>query len=246
MSTNLSSFFEQVFNEATALEVYQQTHAGKLPMGVFLGLLKLDPTAIVAEGENEEVALNGSKKGAYTDWLVRQYKAAGEGAQARFLTEDAAQIRKYLEVYKALTTNKEGVAKLQRSVEQQGLQIANIKDLNQFKLASLAQVLTPFMKESSEDLAVREENKIQLSTMILFGKLSYPSLTLLLESLEPGHTGAPLRAAPATSTTIQSRVRSSSLELSKFRGTIVGGSIINNLLSLWIGEIIQSQFVDSF
>jgi len=160
MSTNLSSFFEQVFNEATALEVYQQTHAGKLPMGVFLGLLKLDPTAIVAEGENEEVALNGSKKGAYTDWLVRQYKAAGEGAQARFLTEDAAQIRKYLEVYKALTTNKEGVAKLQRSVEQQGLQIANIKDLNEFKLASLAQVLTPFMKESSEDLAVREENKI--------------------------------------------------------------------------------------
>lgn len=162
MSTNLSSFFEQVFNEATALEVYQQTHAGKLPMGVFLGLLKLDPTAIVAEGENEEVALNGSKKGAYTDWLVRQYKSAGEGARARFLTEDAAQIRKYLEVYKALTTNKEGVAKLQRSVEQQGVQVANIKDLNQFKLSTLAQVLTPFMKESSEDLVVRDENKVKV------------------------------------------------------------------------------------
>lgn len=130
----INSFFEGLLQEATALEVYQQAFADKLTPAAYLNLLKIDPTAVVGEGDNPDTILANSKKGSYTDWVFRQYQnCGGDAAKERFLTEDAEGLRQKLEAYKALTQNKEGVEKLTTALNRANLKVANVKDLNSFK-----------------------------------------------------------------------------------------------------------------
>jgi len=158
------TLFEQIFQEATALEVYNQTFASKLPADIFLQLIKMDPTSTIVETEPDVgKILSASKKGAYSDWIIRQFSKTAPTAQARFLSEDAEKIKKSLETYKALTQNKEGVAKLSKACSDAGLDIQNVKDLNQFKtLQMLFSATASFANKDTAELSTKEENMINV------------------------------------------------------------------------------------
>lgn len=169
--SELTPFFESLLQEATALEVYQQTFADKLSPEEYINILIIDPTATVGEGDNPKAILANSKKGAYTDWIFRQYKnCGGAAAKQRFIIEDGEALRQKLEAYKALTQNKEGVEKLTTAMNRANLKVANVKDLNSFKTEDmLSQAVSSFLQktdtgnvEAPKDLGIKPENAIKV------------------------------------------------------------------------------------
>ena len=151
----------ELFFEATALEIFNTKYKPLLgSIQVYLALLGADPTSVIAEGGSPEQSLEASKKGRYSDWVIRQYQKATD--KNRFLREDLVGISPALSRYMALTKNKEAQAKLAVLVQDSQLPIKNPLDLNSFTRETLLAVLNPILGQSAVDIGTKDENKVDV------------------------------------------------------------------------------------
>lgn len=98
--TMIQAFLEDTYRivEATALEVYTANYKSKsISPDAYFTILSHDPTAVVGQGHTPEEKLESSKKGKYTDWMLRQYLKAQD--KKLFLEEDISLIKDDLKVF---------------------------------------------------------------------------------------------------------------------------------------------------
>lgn len=155
-----------ILQEATALEVYQKVYAEKIPEKVFHRLLVLDPTTKNAESDD----LNTIIKGKYSDWLIKQFFAAGEPDKLLMLNEDAEDIYDSLDLYNKLLRNKAGIEQLEKLIKKATITSKNPKDIGSFTIHDL-RLLHATFKEQGESLEKSETEKETDITIIYEDKL---------------------------------------------------------------------------
>lgn len=161
MSIEIKSSSLIPLSEATALEIYNTKFKTTLNSpDTYLSLLSTDPTSIVQQGISIEDTLEKSRKGNYTDWIVRQYLKAPD--RSIFISEDLKSLTKALEIYKKLTQNKESQVKLLRAIKNSQLEIKNPFDINSYTRETLLTITSEFLNQDISTLARKKEDNIKV------------------------------------------------------------------------------------
>ena len=142
--------------EASVLEIYETYFKDKLPLEEFLQLLAIDPTAQL--GESPQV----SKKGKYTDWILKQYLKLGTTEKKRFLFEDANLIRQGLTIFNSLTASKVGMNALQNYLQQNNFSVKNIGDILSYSPEIIKHLGVTFQNQDISAIITPKEKQIEV------------------------------------------------------------------------------------
>lgn len=175
--SNINLFAEALLNleeAANALEVYTKVFKPRTPgltPEIFMLLRTIDPTPGLSNNitASAEENLRASTKGAYIDWIVRQYnstlKREGENAAARFVDEDAESLKLALDRFDKAKKNSESGKKLTDAAKEKGIITGDEEnksplDINTYSRITLLDVTSIFEKERK--LGLKNEDKVEV------------------------------------------------------------------------------------
>jgi len=144
--------------EISAAEAYVKFYQKQIPLVDYKLLTAMDP--VVGKSEFE-----ARQKGPYVDWLLKQYKSLSSHDKKNFLSEDAEQITQGLELFHKLSRSVRGAALLAQIV---GNEVANVKDINSYELASIRMIAAHQDQLTGEETPLEKRIKVIMNGEVLF------------------------------------------------------------------------------